>query len=329
MKNSRENIIAAIEFDTPDRLPLTFDAFNVSDVHNVSWNQIGTGDHNQSLTFDEWNCGWSRSDVKNMGLVTEHPLDDWEKLDSFQWPDPDNPDFYKGMNDRFENSDNKYIMTSLFMVLFERLHSLRGFENLLSDLYLEKEKIAELADRVVEFDIKIIENIAALFPDKIDGIMFSDDWGTEQNLIINPELWEEFFQHRYSKIFSACKKAGWHVWLHSCGRINKIVDNLIHLGVDVLNLQQPTLLGIEDFGKQFAGKVCFHSLCDIQKTLPFKNKQEITEEAHLLLKHWGTDKGGFILGDYGDGEAIGVPLYKKRIMFDAFNEADRWKKTVE
>ena len=60
MKTRRENIIAAIEFGTPDRLPLVFDAFGVSDVHNVGWNQIGTGDHEKKLTFDEWHCGWSR-----------------------------------------------------------------------------------------------------------------------------------------------------------------------------------------------------------------------------------------------------------------------------
>ena len=54
MKTRRENVIAAIEFGTPDRLPVVFDAFGVSDVHRVRWNQIGTGDHEKKLTFDEW-----------------------------------------------------------------------------------------------------------------------------------------------------------------------------------------------------------------------------------------------------------------------------------
>lgn len=50
--------------------------------------------------------------------------------------------------------------------------------------------------------------------------------------------------------------------------------------------------------------------------------EEIREEARLLLEHWATPQGGFILSDYGDGGAIGVELEKKQIMLDAFLEID-------
>jgi len=90
-------------------------------------------------------------------------------------------------------------------------------------------------------------------------------------------------------------------------------------------LQQPQVLGIEQIGKQFAGRVCFESLCDIQRTLPFKGKPEIEAEAAQLLEHWGTPQGGFILSDYGDGGAIGTSDENKRIMFNAFLAADRWR----
>ena len=73
------------------------------------------------------------------------------------------------------------------------------------------------------------------------------------------------------------------------------------------------------------GKVCFSSLCDIQHTLPYKSEKEIREEAELLLRHWGTKDGGFILSDYGDGEAIGVADEKKAAMLRAFQDFDPWK----
>ena len=113
--------------------------------------------------------------------------------------------------------------------------------------------------------------------------------------------------------------------MHSCGEITGIVDGLIEAGVDVLNLQQPRVLGLEAFGQRFAGRVCFESLCDIQRTLPSGGREEIEEEARLLLHHWGTPEGGFILGDYGDSEAIGVAEEKKRWMLQAFLAQDRWK----
>jgi uroporphyrinogen decarboxylase len=326
MQTSRELVKAAIEFKTPERLPLIFACFNQSDVWNVDWNQIGTGDNTKHFTYDEWGCGWSRTDVKNMGQIKFHPLSEWENIDSFRWPNPDDPAFFEGMEKKFEDAGDRYIVTGIFMLLFERMHGLRGFENTLTDLYLERENIEMLADRIVEFDIAMIHNIAARFPGRIDGFTFSDDWGTEKALFIKPELWREFFKPRYKKIFDACHEAGWHVWMHSCGRVNDIIGDLIDIGLNVANLQQPRALGIEEIGQRFAGKLCFESLCDIQRTLPFEDEPAIEAEAKLLLKYWGTDTGGFILNDYGDGDAIGVGIEKKKIMLDAFKRNDRWLK---
>jgi hypothetical protein len=214
------------------------------------------------------------------------------------------------------------------MLLWERIHAIRGFENAMTDLYLERENIEMLADRIVEFDIRIIENIRSRFPCSIDGLSYTDDWGTEQQLMIRPSLWKEFCQPRYKRLFDACIAAGWHVWMHSCGKVNDIISPLIDIGLDVIELQQPTLLGIEEVGRQYAGKICFESLCDIQRTLPFKGQAEIEAEAKLLVDCWGTPQGGFILGDYGDGAAINAPRDKKRMMFDAFQKADRWKQGI-
>ena len=263
-----------------------------------------------------------------MGQVKGHPLREWGLLDSFKWPDPENPTFYSGMEEKFENSEGKYILTGIFMLLFERMHALRGFENTLEDLYLERGKIEMLADRIVDFDIRVIENISKKFPGQIHGFTFTDDWGTELSTFISPALWDEFFKPRYKRIFDAAQKAGWHIWMHSCGKINGIIGGLIETGVNVLNLQQPRVLGIEEIGRRFAGRVCFSTTCDIQRTLPFKSEQEIIEEARQLINCWGTPEGGLILSEYGDGKAIGVPDDKKRLMFNAFNRFDRWKNTT-
>jgi uroporphyrinogen-III decarboxylase len=113
--------------------------------------------------------------------------------------------------------------------------------------------------------------------------------------------------------------------MHSCGKVNEILGDLCEIGCNVTDLQQPKLLGIEEVGRKHAGKLCFQSLCDIQHTLPMEGDEAIAAEAKLLLDCWGTDGGGFILADYGDGEAIGVPIEKKQVMFDAFMKYDRWK----
>ncbi len=326
MQTPYEVVKNSIHFNDPDRLPVEFRIFNDCDTHMAKWNQTGTGNKKMKETYDEWGCRWQRSGVKNMGQVTGHPLLEWNNIDLFRWPDPDNKAYYEGMEQRFENSSGKYIKTDIFMLLFERMHALRGFENVLTDLYLERENIEMLADKIVEYDVRIIENISKAFPGIIHGLSFTDDWGTEQATFISVKLFDEFFKPRYKKIFDAAKKAGWDLWMHSCGKINEIIPSLIDVGVDVLNMQQPITNGIAEIGNRFAGKVCFSTVCDIQKTLPFKSNEEIENEALDLVQQWGTDKGGLIISDYGDGAAIGVTLEKKRIMYDKFKTCDRWKK---
>jgi uroporphyrinogen decarboxylase len=327
MQNSYEVVKNAIHFNIPDRLPVIFSAFGDDDTLNVAWNQVvGISDNEAKVKYDEWGCLWVRSEVDNMGLIKEHPLDHWSDLEDYNFPDPDNPALYEGMLEKLEGSENKYVTSGIFMLLFERLHALRGFENLLMDLYLERDKVEKLADRIVEFNIRIIENIAERFPDRIHGFFSSDDWGTELNTFISLELWTDFFKPRYKKIFDVCHSKGWDVWLHSCGRINEYIPSFIDIGLNVINMQQPLTNGIKEIGTRFSGKICFLSLCDIQLTLPFKSGEEIKEEAAELLKHWGTGEGGFILGDYGDGAAIGVSDDTKKIMYDAFKKYDPWKK---
>jgi hypothetical protein len=108
--------------------------------------------------------------------------------------------------------------------------------------------------------------------------------------------------------------------MHSCGRINDILEELIDCGLEVINSQQPTVVGIDEFSRRFRGRICFESIVDTQSTLPRGTYEEIRAQAHELLEKWGTPQGGFIASDYNDAEAIGVTLDRRRVMFEAFAE---------
>jgi len=66
------------------------------------------------------------------------------------------------------------------MLLFERMHSLCGMENVLAGLYADRDRMEDLADRIVDFDLAVIRNIGTRFPGRIHGFTFSDDWGSEE-----------------------------------------------------------------------------------------------------------------------------------------------------
>lgn len=327
---SKERVYAAIEFKHPDRVPIFADNPEYdSDIFLFEWNEIvpwKDWEDTSKPMFDHWHCGWTRTDENNMGQVTIHPLEDWDDMENFPWPDPDDPKFYEGMEERLAGKEDKYVQNHIFMCLFERMHSLRGFENTLADLYLEPEKSEELADRIVDFHIRVVENVWKRFAGRVDGFAFSDDWGTGTGLFINPEMWREFFKPRYKKIFDACKKHGCKVYFHSCGKIDAIIGDLIEIGVDMFNFQQPKVYDMKEIGEKWRGKVCFATLCDIQKTLPSKGREEIEEEVKDIIYLWGTESGGIVYAyDDSNNEALNIPQRNMDYMNEAFEKYDRWK----
>ena len=145
----------------------------------------------------------------------------------------------------------------------------------MTDFYLEPEKIHKLLDIILEYKIDHIDEAAKRFGDRVHGMFLTDDWGTQNNTFISTNIFKEFFFDRYKQLFDTIHGHGWHVMLHSCGKVNNFVPLFIEAGADVLNMQQPQAYGIKELGEAYAGKVCFLTTVDIQATLPKENPEAV------------------------------------------------------
>jgi len=324
MMQRREIVRRAIEFDTPPRLPF-WQHWNhkmpefPDDVCNIwEMDRSEAGWFFDTPGMDDWGCGWSVTEVKNIGQVTDCPLASWSALDRYHPPDPRNPFYYERLGPLMDAADDRYVVLTAHNLLFSRLHKLRGFAATMEDFYLEPERVERVLDMIVDFKLQQCDELRRRFGDRIHGLFVADDWGTQSGPFVSKRTFDEFFAPRYRTIFDAIHACAWHVILHSCGRINALVPTLIELGVDVLNMQQTQSYGPVEFGEQFRGKVCFLATADIQSTMPHGVEQEVREEVRLLLRHWATPEGGLIAFDYGAWEALGVRPEMPRIMFDEF-----------
>jgi len=331
MQTPYEVVRRAIELQEPDRLPMRFDACGVNDTYGVHYEPPAASPLDRSpgarQARDEWGCGWVKSEVQNMGRVGGHPLADWKAMDAYEFPDPYAEARWATMEDQLASAGDRYVVIGNDFTLWERAFYLHGYEAMLADFYLAPDRVHELLDCILAFHLGICEVIGQRFRGRIHGMSMTDDWGTQQSSTISVPLWREFFKERYRKLYDAIHEAGMHAWMHSCGKVNDIVGEWIDVRLDVVNLQQPTLLGIEEIGRCYRGKICFETVVDIQRTLPFGAREEIEGEAALLVREWATPKGGFILSDYGDDAAIGVPDERKWWMFEAFKKHDPRAKT--
>ena len=327
---SEELVRRTIEFRTPPRLPFyQSDLVGVpSDVWEIrEMDRARHGWYFDTPGMDDWGCRWTVSDIKNMGQVVEHPLADWSAFSHYRPPNPHHDFYYERIESLLERANDRYVVITCHFNLIERLHMLRGFMATMEDIYLNPERIEALLDLILENRLGHLEELHQRFGNRVHGIFMTDDWGTQQGAFIGQDPFERLFAPRYRLLFQTVHRYGWHVILHSCGKINSLVPNLIELGVDVLNMQQPRAYGLVEFGERFKGKVCFLTTVDIQSTLPRSVEQDVREEAGLLVKHWSTPEGGLIVFNYGHPEALGIDPTMTTVMFDEFMKwIDYWQR---
>jgi uroporphyrinogen decarboxylase len=333
--NSREIVRRAITFDGPPRLPFWVHWNHKlpgvpDDVCNIwEMDRSEAGWFFDTPGMDDWGCGWSATDVKNIGQVVDYPLSKWSDLDRYRPPNSRNPFYYERLGPMLDAAGDRYVAITAHSLLFSRLHKLRGFAATMEDFYLEPDRVHQTLDIITEFKLQQCDELHRRFSDRVDGLFMTDDWGTQQGTIVGKKVFDEFFVPRYRKIFDAIHACGWHVILHSCGRINQFVPTLIELGVDVLNMQQSQNYGLVEFGEQFRGKVCFLATVDIQTTIPGGVEEDVRAEARQLVRHWSTPQGGMIAFDYGDWAALGVEAKTVCAMFDEFVKLEHyWQDTA-
>ena len=140
----REIVKRAIEFGNPPRLPFWQDVLegipnDVCDCWEMDRAKNGWFFDNPAM--DDWGCGWAVTDIKNMGQVVHHPLNDWSKLSSYKPPDPRDNFYFERIEDIIGKANDRYVVVTSHFNLIERLHMLHGFTNTLEDFHLDPEKI--------------------------------------------------------------------------------------------------------------------------------------------------------------------------------------------
>ncbi len=192
-----------------------------------------------------------------------------------------------------ENKD-KFIVASFGFGLFERTWTICGFENALMWSITEPDFYEELLDNILKLQSDFID-ICLKFG--VDGIMFSDDWGDQRGVILGPERWRKFIKPRVAKLYEKVKKAGKFVLSHCCGSVFDIMDDIVEIGLDVLQSVQPEARNMNPYNlkKRYGEKIAFWGGLGSQSIIPFGKSEDLKNEIKRLCKEMGKS-GGYILG---------------------------------
>jgi hypothetical protein len=167
---------------------------------------------------------------------------------------------------------------------------LRGMQNIFIDLIDDREEIHILRDRIVEE--WILPRIRRWGKTGVDGLHFRDDWGTQQQLMIRPSLWREFFKPSYKRIVDAAHEIGALLHFHTDGVVQDILRDLVEIGADLVNIQG-SLMGIANLAEGIGGKVCVEGDVDRQFILPHGTVEDVAAHVRDYIEALGTHNGGF------------------------------------
>jgi hypothetical protein len=254
----RERVRAAIEFRRPDMAPVEYHPspagiwehgaalrrlweryphdFGHSDDfpdRRPEARFVDAAGRYEELRRDEWGVLWRHLIFGMHGHPVARPLDDWANLERFQAPPVPamEGEAFEQERARAAAHRERYYLKSGWISLFEVMHAVRRFEDVLMDLSTDAAEIHVLADRIQDYQMAVIRQLLAR---GVDAIQFGDDFGTSTDLMMSPKVWRRFFQPRFEEMFRVVREAGKAVFFHTCGNNLRILEDLAELGIDVL-----------------------------------------------------------------------------------------------
>ncbi|MDR0326970.1 MAG: uroporphyrinogen decarboxylase family protein [Planctomycetaceae bacterium] len=274
-------------------------------------NDIGFFDDlGDDLFRDHFGVVWNRKADKDIGVIDNVILQE-PTLDGYQFPDPLDPKFFADIDEKIATYPDRFRVFRIGFSLYERAWTLRGIENLLVDFLDHPDFVHELFDRIADYNIAQVREACKY---DIDAVYFGDDWGQQKGLIMGPRLWKRFIAPRLQRMYDTVRKeCGKYQFIHSCGQVDMLFDDLIDLGLNCFNPFQPEVMDVWSLLPRYRGRLTFHGGLSTQRTLPYGTQEEVRSESRRLLELG--KNGGYIFSPAHAVEGD-VPLDNMLVMIE-------------
>lgn len=224
-------------------------------------------------------------------LACANSIDDFER---HPWPSPDWFDF-SDFRERLGEWQDFAVMASGASV-FQHATFLRGFETLLADMAMEPDMAHWLLDRFTSFYLDFFDRMLTAAQGRVDILRAADDLGTQRGLLFSPEMFRTYIKPRLKKLVDMTHSHRVKFMFHSCGAVRPFIEDLIEIGVDILDPIQAAAEGMEPEGLKddFGDRVCLHGGICTQHLLPHGTAEDVRAEVRRRIEILGAG-GGYIL----------------------------------
>jgi uroporphyrinogen decarboxylase len=237
---------------------------------------------------DVFGVVWDRSIDKDIGILVGYVLSE-PTLEHYTFPDPLDQRFFAEIPKRIAKYGDRFRIFQIGFSLYERAWTLRGMQNLLMDFYDHPNFVQELLNRIADYNIAQVKEAMKY---DIDAVYFGDDWGQQRGLQMGPKFWRKFIYPVLERMYRAVHEGDRYVFIHSCGDVDELFDDLIAIGANCFNPFQPEVMNLSALHSKYRGRLIFHGGLSTQRILPYGSVEEVRAETNRLLE-MGRE-GGYI-----------------------------------
>lgn len=247
---------------------------------------------------DEWGCVFTNIHGGVIGEV-KHPIvtdDDWADVGNVHIPEELLSFDVEQVNASCAEKKDKFLFCGCCPRPFEQLQFIRGTANLYMDLLDPPRAMLEFLEKMHDFYCRLLTKWAET---DVDALNMMDDWGSQNDLLISPALWDRYFRPMYRDYIEIAHSHGKKMFMHSDGHTLRIIPKLIDLGLDAMN-SQIFCMGVENLA-QFKGKLTFWGEIDRQNLIPYGTASEIDAAVASVRETLWQDGGCIAQCEFGPG----------------------------
>lgn len=178
--------------------------------------------------------------------------------------------------------------------MYESAWQVRGYEPFLTDLLTQRDWSEWILDRYCDNNVLLA---AAAARAGYDCITTGDDVANQNAMMFHPDLWREIMKPRWARVIAAAREHNpeVHIWYHSDGNVWDILDDLVEIGITILNPVQPECMDLLSIRKRFGKRLAFDGCIGTQTTFPFGTPDEMRETVKRVATGLDGLNGGLML----------------------------------
>ena len=251
---------------------------------------------------DAWGIIWKKPPDGLYYDSVGNPLqafDSLAEIESYPWPDIDQLCSEEGLSEtarRIYEESGCSIVGSCGGSILMMGQDLRGYEQFLVDLMLEKEIAGYILDRVLALRLEMTKRFLRQAGEYVDVIKIADDLGGQDAPLISMDIFREMIKPRTEKLVRCIKEnSRAKVMYHCCGAMRPFIPDLIEIGVDILNPIQTQAAGMDpaELKREYGDRLVFWGGVDTQQTLTKGSPADVEKEVAERISQMGFD-GGYV-----------------------------------